>query len=158
MRESEIRSFFFAREHLELGGNRENSQRNSILTKPSRNNTGGMSVTKHTGGMRGGRAAESDDDEEMVLIFGNDGLVFMSARVLAHSIVRCGVVEHTCVRFGCASGVVHRTQIHNTCNTGGGPPAAQWIEATAKGCRAPPAGSPAGHLFAKGHGPFLAGS
>ena len=62
--------------------------------------------------MRGGRAAESDDDEEMVLIFGNDGLVFLSARVLAHSIVRCGVVEHTCVRFGCASGVVHRTSIH----------------------------------------------
>ena len=115
--------------------------------------------------MRGGRAAEaaeSDDDEEMVLIFGNDGLVFLSARVLAHSIVRCGVVEHTCVRFGCASGVVHRTSIHkhlqHHCAPGGGPPAAQWIEATAKGCRAPPAGSPARHLFAKGHGPFLAGS
>ena len=41
-------------------------------------------------GMRGGRAAESDDDEEMVLIFGDDGLVFMSACVLAYSIVRCG--------------------------------------------------------------------
>ena len=73
----------------------------TILTTPCHE-------THRTAGMRGGRAAESDDDEEMVLIFGNDGLVFLSARVLAHSIVRCGVVEHTCVRFGCATSLCTR--------------------------------------------------